>query len=127
MAFSGTYGVGDNVTIAVKATARNSTVSHVNFYADNLLIGTATTSPFECVFVPTEKRTYSIMAIAVNAEGKEKKSKECELNVTSDTPTDIHTLESDAPNTPTYNLMGMPVSDGYRGIVIKNGKKFVIK
>ncbi len=30
-------------------------------------------------------------------------------------------------NTPTYNLMGVPVGDDYRGIVIKNGKKFVIK
>ena len=30
-------------------------------------------------------------------------------------------------NTTTYNLMGVPVGDDYRGIVIKNGKKFVVK
>ena len=33
----------------------------------------------------------------------------------------------DAVNGPAYNLMGVPVNNGYRGIVIKNGKKVVIK
>ena len=33
----------------------------------------------------------------------------------------------DAVNAPAYNLMGVPVNNGYRGIVIKNGKKVVIK
>jgi hypothetical protein len=32
-----------------------------------------------------------------------------------------------AVNAPAYNLMGVPVNNGYRGIVIKNGKKVVIK
>lgn len=125
--FSRSYGVGDNVTITAIATSKSSTVSQVRFYADNMLIGTATGEPYECVFKPTEKRTYSIMAIAEYADGKEKVSKERELKVTSDTPLDIQTIVSDDIETPTYNLMGMPVGDGYRGIVIKNGKKFVIK
>ena len=30
-------------------------------------------------------------------------------------------------NAPAYNLMGVPVNAGYRGIVIKNGKKVVVK
>lgn len=33
----------------------------------------------------------------------------------------------DEVNGPAYNLMGVPVNNGYRGIVIKNGKKVVIK
>jgi hypothetical protein len=33
----------------------------------------------------------------------------------------------DASNVPTYNLMGVPVNAGYRGIVIKNGKKIFVK
>jgi hypothetical protein len=126
-AFTGTYGVGDNVIVSAKATAKNSTVREVRFYADNLLIGTATESPYECVFVPTEKRTYGIMAIAINTEGKEKHSTVSQLKVTSDTPTDIHTIDCDEPETPAYNIMGIPVGDGYRGIVIKNGKKIVVK
>ena len=124
---NGAYGVGDNVPVSAIATSKTSTVSEVRFYADNLLIGTATESPYECIFTPGEKRKYSIMAIAVNAEGKEKISKVREFEVTSSTPLAIQTIVSDQPNTPTYNLMGMPVSDDYRGIVIKNGKKYVIK
>lgn len=33
----------------------------------------------------------------------------------------------DAVNGPAYNLMGVPVTTGYRGIVIKNGKKIYVK
>ena len=36
-------------------------------------------------------------------------------------------MSDDASDVPTYNLMGVPVSAGYRGIVIKNGKKIYIK
>ena len=36
-------------------------------------------------------------------------------------------MSDDASNGPAYNLMGVPVSDGYRGIVIKNGKKMLVK
>jgi hypothetical protein len=127
-AFNDTSGVGDHITVSARATARNSSVSEVRFYADNILIGTSTTSPYQCVFVPTEKRSYSMTAIAVNAEGKEKMSNPRILEVTSDTPTDIRTVTSDdETDTPTYNVMGMPVGDDYRGIVIKNGKKYIKK
>ena len=126
-AFNGSYGVGDNIVVSAKATTKTSTISEVRFYADNLLIGTATESPYECIFTPTEKRTYSIMAIAVNEEGKVKQSGVRPLTVTSDTPLDIQTVVSEETNTPVYNLMGVPVGDGYRGIVIRNGKKYVVK
>ena len=125
--FSDAYGVGDNVVISARATSKTSTISEVRFYADNMLVGTATSSPYECVFTPTEKRTYEIIAVAVNAEGAEKVSNPRYLEVTSDTPLDIQTIESEEPNTPAYNLMGVPVDDNYRGIVIKNGKKIVVK
>ena len=125
--FSGAYGVGDNVVISARATSKNSTISEVRFYADNLLIGTATSAPYECVFTPTEKKTYEIIAVAINAEGGEKVSNPRYLEITSDTPLDIQTIESEEPSTPAYNLMGVPVDDSYRGIVIKNGKKYVVK
>lgn len=125
--FNGTYGIGDNVTVSARVTSKIGTIDQIRFYADNLLIGTATEEPYECVFTPTEKRTYAIVAIAQNTEGKEKMSDPRELKVTRDTPTGIHTFVCDDPETPAYNLLGMPVGDGYRGIVIKNGKKYVMK
>ena len=36
-------------------------------------------------------------------------------------------ISDDASDAPAYNLMGVPVDASYRGIVIKNGKKVVIK
>ena len=114
--------------VSRKASSKTSTVSEVRFYADNLLIGTDTESPYECVFVPKEKGTYAITAVAVDAEGREKTSNPRQLKVTSDTPTDIRTVVSDdETDTPTYNIMGVPVDDSYRGIVIKNGKKYIKK
>lgn len=41
-------------------------------------------------------------------------------------PSGIDEVENDdAVSAPAYNLYGMPVGDGYRGIVIKNGKKIL--
>ena len=43
-------------------------------------------------------------------------------------PTGINdVITDDATDAPAYNLMGVPVGNGYRGIVIRNGKKVVIK
>ena len=36
-------------------------------------------------------------------------------------------MSDDAVNGPAYNLMGVPVNAGYRGIVIKNGRKIFVK
>ena len=124
------YGVGDNITLEGMFTARNSSVKEVRFYANNLYVGTATEKPYAVNFVPSEMGTYSITAIMVNAEGEEKTSNPRELKVTSPTPTAICTIANDAINAtdaPAYNLMGVPVDDNYRGIVIKNGKKMIRK
>ena len=109
-------------------TARNSSVKEVRFYANNLYVGTATEKPYAVNFVPFGMGTYNITAVLVNAEGQEKESTSRELKVTSPTPTAIRTVANDAINAtdaPAYNLMGVPVDDNYRGIVIINGKKVI--
>lgn len=124
------YGVGDEIELKGKFSAKNSSVSEVRFYANNLYVGTATQAPYTVTFVPSEMTTYSITAIMVNAEGQEKVSNPRELHVTSPTPTAIRTLTNGAPNATdgrAYNLMGVSVGDDYRGIVIINGKKVVRK
>jgi hypothetical protein len=70
-------------------------------------------------------RKYTITAVAVDTDGKEKLSPAREVEVTINTA--IRSVVSDERETPVYNVMGQPVGDNYRGIVIKNGKKFVIK
>ena len=100
-------------------------------YANNLLIGTmtptGTAGTYVCDFVPSAVGTYSIFAIVTNEDGKEKMGSPRDLNITSSTPVGIDTVKSDNSDGPAYNLMGVPVDAGYRGIVIKNGKKIVIK
>lgn len=128
--FSTEYGVGDNIELTGKFSARNSSIKEVRFYANNLYVGTATEKPYAVNFVPFGMGTYNITAVLVNAEGQEKESTSRELKVTSPTPTAIRTVANDAINAtdaPAYNLMGVPVDDNYRGIVIKNGKKMIRK
>lgn len=38
---------------------------------------------------------------------------------------DVNTIKQDDPNAPVFNLAGQQVSNGFRGIVVKNGKKFI--
>ena len=129
-AFSQNYGVGDVIPIEMKATSKNSPIDHVSVYANNLLIGTSTESPYTVNFKPTAMDTYNITAIVTAEDGKVKESPVRTLIVDSPTPTAIQTINNDASeasDAPVYNLMGVPVGAGYRGIVIKNGKKIVIK
>ena len=124
------YGVGDKIKLEGKFSAKNSSIKEVRFYANNLYIGTATEKPYTVDFIPSEMGTYFITAILVNAEGQEKESTARELKITSPTPTAIHTVTNNATNATDgrmYNLMGAPVGDDYRGIVIINGKKVVRK
>ena len=76
-----TVTVGDKTTITVTPKSTTSTIDNVKVYANNLLIGTLTESPYTVDFEPAEKGTYSIVAIATDAEGREKKSATKSLKV----------------------------------------------
>lgn len=123
--FNPHYGVGDVIPIEMKVTSKNSPISHVSVYANNLLVGTSTESPYTVNFVPSEMGTYAITAIVTAEDGTMKESTARNLVVDSPYPLDIRTVENDASDAPAYNLMGVPVSDDYRGIVIINGKKVI--
>lgn len=47
------------------------------------------------------------------------------VGFTSTTPTDNISVTSPAADAPAYNLLGVRVDGNYRGIVIRNGKKFI--
>ena len=50
------------------------------------------------------------------------------IKFTCTEPTGINEVTTtDDSDAPAYNLMGVPVNAGYRGIVIKNGKKMMLK
>ena len=76
-----TIELGDKATIEVTAKSNTSTIDHVKVYANNLLIGTMTEAPFTMEFEPTEKGSFSLTAIATDAEGKVKESAKKTLKV----------------------------------------------
>ena len=76
-----TITVGDTATISIAARSTTSTIADVKVYANNLHIGTITESPYTMEWAPKERGTYTITAIATNAEGKENVSAKKTLKV----------------------------------------------
>ena len=76
-----TITVGDTATISIAARCTTSTIADVKVYANNLHIGTLTESPYTMEWAPKERGTYTITAIATNAEGKENVSAKKTLKV----------------------------------------------
>ena len=73
-----TIYVGDTTTITVTARVPSSDttncVSYVKVYANNMLVGKLTESPYKVKFSPTVKGSYAITAIVTDAYGKSKTS-----------------------------------------------------
>ena len=125
-AFSTEYGVGDHVPIELKATSKNSPIRDVKIYANDLLIATMNGEPYVYDFIPDEMGTYAIVAVVTNADGKEKMSGVRYLEVTSPSPLAVPAIKAIDDDAPAYTPDGMKAPDGYRGIVIKGGKKIFI-
>ena len=69
-----TIDLGERVTIQAEAESPNSTIASIKIFANDLLIGTMTEAPFTMEFEPAEKGTYTIIAVATDAEGRENAS-----------------------------------------------------
>lgn len=103
-AFSGKFGVGDIIPVQITATSKNSPISRVSVYANNLLVGTATEEPYIVNFVPEEMGTYVIKAIVTAENGGEKISAERKLEINSPTPLAIHTIQGDASSSHSSDI-----------------------
>ena len=66
--------IGDTVTFTVNAFSTSSTIKEVKCYVNSVVADTLTEEPYIFKYVPTEKGTYTIRAIATDAEGKQKLS-----------------------------------------------------
>ena len=76
-----TISVDDTTLIKVTASSSTSTIANVKVFANDLLIGTLTEAPYQIEFTPVAKGSYSITAIATDAEGKENVSAKKTLKV----------------------------------------------
>ena len=91
-----TIAVGDATTITVNSKSTTSTIASVDFYANGLFIGTATESPYTIEFQPAAKGSYTITAIATDAEGKVRQS------------TTVKTLKVNGKRSPYKNVIDIP-------------------
>ena len=66
--------VGDTVTFTINAWSTTSTIKKVQCYVNNIVADTLTEEPYLFKYVPTAKGSYTITAIAFDAEGKQKVS-----------------------------------------------------
>ena len=76
-----TVTAGDSTVINVSASSKTTTIANVKLYANDLLIGTLTEAPYSLVYYPSEKGSYTITAIATDADGKSKASANKTLKV----------------------------------------------
>src|SRR5207237_2217946 len=66
---AGSYSLGNQVLVAANANDSDGTVSSVQFFANGLAIGTATTAPFSVNWRPSLAGTFSITAQATDNVG----------------------------------------------------------
>lgn len=66
--------VGDTVTFTINAWSTSSTIKEVRCYVNNSVVDTLTAEPYLFKYAPQDKGTYTITAIAFDAEGKQKVS-----------------------------------------------------
>ena len=76
-----TINVGEKTTITAVATISSTTITNVKLYANDMVIATLTQSPYTTEFEPSVKGTYTITAIATDAEGRESKIAKTTLKV----------------------------------------------
>lgn len=99
------------VTFSATATCDNTTISLVEFYANDVKVAESRQEPYTAVWTPTEMGTYKVYARAYNAIGEDQTSEESEIQVLSeDAEIDAYidiTFTSPAPQSFTHT--GTPV------------------
>ena len=84
-----TYNVGENVKITADAVDENSSISKVEFKINGVSIGEATAAPYTVDWVPNSSGSYTIKAIAFNANNQSVSSTEITINALDFDPNDI--------------------------------------
>lgn len=109
--------------IAIQPTTTESTTDYYYFGQNNGVAGFYTVSN-----VPADKYISNIAWIETDATGSD--SKGFAFAFGGDEPTGINsatTSDEISKNAVRYNLQGQRVDDGYKGIVIIGGKKYIVK
>lgn len=107
-----TVNCKSEVNLSANAVCDNTTITKVEFYANDICVATAETEPFDAVWAPQEMGTYEIYAKAYNALGEDADSESVNLTVLSeDAEIDAYiTITFTSPVADSYTLTGTEVS-----------------
>lgn len=121
---------GDVVTFAQNQYIGNLS-NGLSCYLTGFVSGAEATSDVTFTY-DESKATFTSTSMLIATRFKSSTSYEAYYQtglVIGDIDTGINNIKANtnAENAPTYNLKGQRVNSGYKGLVIKNGKKFVVK
>ena len=122
-------------TVSSAVTGSKFSMTLINSDGEETAIGTVSvpnTSSKDLYTVKTANIRNKITQVGLHKLRFTIKAGNCNIDkvnfICTEPASGINEVETDdTSNAPTYNLMGVPVNAGYRGIVIKNGKKIMMK
>lgn len=108
------YMVNCNHEVLLSATAvcDNTTITKIEYYANDLKVAESSAEPFNAVWTPTEMGTYTIHARAYNALGEDQISPDVDITVLSeDAEIDAYIqIDFTAPLSQSITHTGTPVT-----------------
>jgi len=96
----GYYGAPASITLMADATDSDGTITRVDFYQGNALIGTATSAPYAVTWNDVAIGAYSLTAKATDDKGASTTSAARTVKVESSAAREIYYIHSDHLNTP---------------------------
>ena len=122
------FGI-DDVTFEKGAVGANDVITHYNIYRDSELVGQTTdaATSYSDHGVATGDHIYNVTAVYRNANGEEHESA-----FSNDAALYVNGIAeiistSDTTSAPRYNLQGQRVGQNYRGVVVEEGRKLIVK
>ena len=115
-------------TITVNARLKTKTIERVDLYVNDELVSvTPNGDSFVAELTASKTGKYAVKAVVTATDGTQYQRLSSFMVKRSVTAIDNLTVDDTTNDQPAYNLNGMRVGEGYKGIIIKNGKKILKK
>jgi hypothetical protein len=114
------------LSVAVTARMKTKTVDHVDLYLNDELLCQMTEAPYQTEFTPSKTGKFTLKAIVTTTDGSTYERLSA-IQVKRGTAISTPSVDESSDRKAAYDLYGRKVGDGYRGIIVKEGKKILMK
>ena len=114
------------LSVAVTARMKTKTVDHVDLYLNDELLCQMTEAPYQTEFTPSKTGKFTLKAIVTTTDGSTYERLSA-IQVKRGTAISTPSVDESSDRKAAYDLNGRKVGDGYRGIIVKEGKKIIMK